>query len=406
MKVITNRRRGRLCKPLALIALITSMSLASVELRADTDNFTVPFTDVNPNNIFFTSIAAAYFLGLTNGTSASTFSPQDPVPREQMAAFITRTLDQSLRRRSRRAAAKQWWTSSVVSATDLGTTVFPRGIVWDGADLWVTSSVSNTVKRVRASDGKMLETWTNANAASAIIAAAGRIFITGALGSQIANKIYVINPAATPGPVTVFQDNLAPGVNPIDITFDGVNLWTANVGATGFAPSITRIHAATAATNTFTAGFTNPADVLWDGTNLWVADETALKRVGKDNGAVLESIPLASSLRQLLFDGANLWVSNFASDSITVVRATGPLRGTVLAMLTGNGLDRPNGMAFDGERILVTNGQGNSVSLFKATDLTPLGTVSIGADSQPNYACSDGLNFWITRYGLGDIVRL
>jgi hypothetical protein len=68
----------------------------------------------------------------------------------------------------------------------------------------------------------------------------------------------------------------------------------------------------------------------------------------------------------------------------------------VLATLTGNGLDDPFTAAFDGERILVTNISGNSVSLWKAADLTPLGTFPTGAGTGPFGACSDGLNFWIT----------
>ena len=70
---------------------------------------TLPFTDVM-GNAFFCQIAAAYFSGLTNGTTATTFSPTQTVTREQMAAFTTRTLDQSLKRGSQRAVAKKWWT--------------------------------------------------------------------------------------------------------------------------------------------------------------------------------------------------------------------------------------------------------------------------------------------------------
>ena len=44
----------------------------------------------------------------------------------------------------------------------------------------------------------------------------------------------------------------------------------------------------------------------------------------------------------------------------------------VLATLTGNELNGPWTAAFDGERILVTNSVGSTVSLWKAADLTPL----------------------------------
>ena len=93
------------CVLLALLLLITA---ASTRLHADTGtcggaSITLPFTDVPSTNTFFCSIAAAYFSGLTNGTSATTYSPSASVTREQMAAFITRTMDQSLKRGSQRA---------------------------------------------------------------------------------------------------------------------------------------------------------------------------------------------------------------------------------------------------------------------------------------------------------------
>jgi len=74
---------------------------------------------------FFCQIAEAFFSGLTNGTSATTFSPSQNVTREQMAAFTTRTMDQSLKRGSRRAALKQFWTPTSevgLGLTTVGTT--------------------------------------------------------------------------------------------------------------------------------------------------------------------------------------------------------------------------------------------------------------------------------------------
>ena len=85
-----------------LITLMLTVTILSVRLRADEGTCggqvtMVPFTDTM-GNFFFCQIAAAYFSGLTNGTTATTYTPGASVPREQMAAFVTRTLDQSLRR--------------------------------------------------------------------------------------------------------------------------------------------------------------------------------------------------------------------------------------------------------------------------------------------------------------------
>jgi hypothetical protein len=61
--------------------------------------------------------------------------------------------------------------------------------------------------------------------------------------------------------------------------------------------------------------------------------------------------------------------------------------------------------AFDGERVLVTNYIGNAVSLWKAADLTPLGSVPTGDSTLPAGACSDGVNFWITLLNSGQLAR-
>jgi len=77
----------------------------------------------------------------------------------------------------------------------------------------------------------------------------------------------------------------------------------------------------------------------------------------------------------------------------------------VLATLTGNGLNGPTAAAFDGQRILVTNNAGNSVSLWKAADLTTLGSFGTGASTFPYGACSDGISFWITLTGPNQLAR-
>lgn len=86
--------------------------------------------------------------------------------------------------------------------------------------------------------------------------------------------------------------------------------------------------------------------------------------------------------RQPAFDGMNLWVpsGNNVTGQITVIRAS---TGAVLATLIGNGVQRPETAAFDGERVLVTILSGNSVSLWRATSLTPIGTFAMPNGSEP-----------------------
>jgi hypothetical protein len=396
--------RAMAIRVLVLFSLMASLTMLSSRLQADTGScggvtVTLPFTDVQ-GNPFFCQIAAAYFSGLTNGTSATTYTPGANVTREQMAAFTTRTMDQSLRRGSRRAALNQWATPTSVPLTGKTTVgISPRDIICDGADLWVANFFSGTVSRVRASDGKLLETWTGATAASGIVIARSRVFITGDLSP---GKIYVIDPKQAAGAVTTLTSSLP--ASPRTIAFDGFNLWTANSEG-GF--SISRVNPNTGAVISF-PGYDNAGSIFFDGTHIWVTEtfDDAIKKVDPVSGNILQTINVGMSPIDPVFDGTNIWVPNPGSDSVTVVRvkdAVGnPLvTAFVLATLTGNGLNSPSGAAFDGERVLITND--NSVSLWKAADLTPLGSFTGPAGAFK--ACSDGLNFWITLSPSGEIVR-
>ena len=59
---------------------------------------------------------------------------------------------------------------------------------------------------------------------------------------------------------------------------------------------------------------------------------------------------------------------------------------------------------FDGERVFVANEAG-TVSLFKAADFTPLGSVSIGGGTVPFGGCADGVSVWIALNNAGSIAR-
>jgi hypothetical protein len=391
--------RSIFIRSFVLISLIASLTGLSTRLQADTGScggvtITLPFNDVMASP-FFCQIAAAYFSGLTNGTSATTFNPTDTVTREQIAAFTSRTMDQSLKRGSRKAVAKKWWTPQTVgnlTLTDIGG--FPRHVEFDGTDLWAASSGSASVKRVRPVDGKVIDTWTGAVLASGIVCAMGKIFIT---GETAPGALYMIDPTQPAGIVTTLSTAL--GDNPHGIAFDGSRIWTANPGGVG-SISIVTLNPTTV--TTITTGFQAPLGIVYDGSNMWVTDvqRGTLLRLNAD-GSIAQTIPVGSGPQFPVFDGTNIWVPNINSSSLAVVRvkdATGnPLANAfVLATFSNSGLSGATTAAFDGERILVTAIFGTNVSMWKASDLTPLGSFPTGDDSRAYGACSDGLNFWIT----------
>jgi hypothetical protein len=340
---------------------------------------------------FFCQIAEAFFSGLTNGTSATTYSPSANVTRDQMAAFITRTQDSALRRGSRRAALKQWATPAALPLTGRIAVAAPNLVESDGADLWVPTS--GLVKRVRASDGKVLETWTGAPGAFGVLVARGRVYVT---GNNAPASLYRIDPSMAAGAVTILSNALDNG--PQGITTDGSFIWTANL-----AGSVSKVDPDTGATTNISTNFTNPLGILFDGLNIWVSDfgDHTLKKLDS-SGNVVQSVSVGLSPNFPVFDGSNIWVPNSADSSITVVRARDRM---VLATLTGNGLNQPKQAAFDGQRILITNQAGDTVSLWMAADLSPIGTFSTGTGTAPFGACSDGSYFWITLLVTNQLAR-
>lgn len=383
----------------AIAAIVVMIAFVSIKLRADTGacgsaSVTLPFLDVASTNIFFCSIAEAYFSGITNGTSGITYSPGDLVPRDQMAAFASRTLDQSVKRAGKRAALQQFWTiqgADNLGLTDLG--FGPLPVQSDGADIWVGHD-ENKVSRVRGSDGKRLETWTGTLKPRSILCAMGKVFVVGIEPGAL----YQIDPRQAAGTAPTLTTNL--GGLPFGIAFDGQRIWTANASGSVSIVALNPLNV-----TTVTSGFTKPESILYDGANIWVSDPVDGKLKELDSsGNILQSLAIGPFPRRPVFDGTNIWVPS-DTNGVTVVRATGALAGTVLAHLTGNGLNYAGQAAFDGERILVTNPAGDNVSLWKASDLTPIGTFSTGTGSNPVGACSDGVNFWITLIGTGRLAR-
>ena len=356
-----------------------------------------PFTDVS-DAAFCPFVLEVFTLGITTGTTATTYDPSSSVTRLQMAAFLSRTVDGTLKRGSRRAALNQFWTPP--GATGLGLTTLPGGaagfLCSDGADVWAGSG--NNVCRVRASDGKLLDTWSAIPSPQALVAAAGRIYIA-AVGDT-PGRVWRIDPTQPGTAAQLVASNL--GTVPIGIAFDGLRLWVAD-SLSGDVSIVTVGPSIPYPVTIVSTGFASPWGVLYDGANVWVTDMSAGTLLKLDgSGAILQTVTVGTQPYFPIFDGTNIWVPDSGSASIHVVRRS---TGAILATLTGNGLNSPFIAAFDGERVLVTNFNGNTVSVYKAADLTTIGNFSTGSATKPFGACSDGSNFFIGLFGTSQVAK-
>jgi len=395
--------KRRILGSVVLLWAMVSFLGASLRVLADCAGVGLPFNDLGSTS-FCAAIAEAYYTGLTNGTGPTTFSPGSDVTRVQTAAFVTRTLDASLYRGSRRAALGQWWNS--MPHFDLGlwitsVGVEPGQIASDGADVWTANGGDATVSRVRASDGKLLDSWTGAIGAGGIVVAMGRIFIT---GKNSPGTLYMVDPTQPAGAVTTVANTL--DNVPIGLTFDGQKFWTASSLFGHSVSIVTPGPTLPWPVTIVSAGFINLTGILFDGNNIWVADvgDSSLKRLNA-SGQILQTIPVGASPWFPTFDGHNIWVPVFGDNSVVVVRASDGVILKTFSDANGdrNGLSSPRSAAFDGRRVLVTN-QDGSLSLFEASSLNPILTVPTGLDI-PYGACSDGVNFWVSFLGSAEIGR-
>ena len=381
---------------LSLLAIVSVFNGAADGLLAACG----PFTDVAVD-AFCPLVLEIFYLGITTGTTPATYDPSSPVSRLQMAAFLSRSVDSTLKRRSRRTAMGQLWTPRNVSLLGMTTVgIFPRILQCDGADVWVGNSSDNSISRVRGSDGKLLDTWTGAGSVYGVALAMNRVFGAAQLNP---GRLYLLDPAMPAGAVTTVASNL--GVFPVALAFDGDHFWTANEGPAGSISIVTPSATIPWPATTLTIGIGNsqPIGLVFDGANVWATDLGLSTLVKLDAaGTVLQTVTVGAKPSFPGFDGTSIWVPNFDSSSVTVVRAS---NGAVLQTLTGNGLDHPAAAGFDGERVLVTNISGNSVSLWKAADLTPLGFFPTGANSNPEGVCSDGANFWVALQNTRAVAR-
>jgi hypothetical protein len=387
MRVVSSRR--------GVLTVLAMVAAVMGGLAGGLSGVCGPFTDV-AGDVFCPFVLEIFYLGITTGTTATTYDPTANVSRLQMAAFLARTVDGALRRGSRRAAMDQFWTSqnsSVLGLTTVGTT--PNFLRSDGTDVWVSNSTSGSISRVRASDGKLLETWGGAGASEQLVVAIGKIFVAG-YGNP--SSLYRIDPSQPAGLVTTVASTL--GAFAFGIGFDGGRIWTANNGASVsiVTPGATIPWTVT----TVTVGFDEPLGVVHDGGNIWVTDQFAGTLLKLDAaGAILQTVTLGGSPQFPAFDGSNIWVPVGGTPKVAVVRAS---TGALLATLTGNGIASPFEAAFDGQRILVATAA-NVASLWKAADLSPIGAFPLGAGVDARGVCSDGVNFWIAFHTPGQIAR-
>jgi len=169
----------------------------------------------------------------------------------------------------------------------------PIGVAFDGTNIWVTNSTSNTVSKIDASSGSYLATY-------------------------------------------------AVGSNPRGVVFDGTSIWVANY----LSNTVTKLEASNGQLlGNFAVG-SGPYFMSVNGTNntIWVANRNSNNVMElNQSGGIQNTIATASQPQYLTFDGTNMWVSCYNSARVEEISSS----GVVLKNISVSAHGGPTGLTWD-----------------------------------------------------------
>ena len=149
---------------------------------------------------------------------------------------------------------------------------------------------------------------------------------------------------------------------------------------------------------------TSPVGVLFDGTHIWVANENSndVYKILAATGAVLQVYPAGHGAQYLAYDPVrgNVWITNPGDGTVTVINASS---GAVVTYPAGNS---PDGIAFDGTSIWITNQVYTgappfpmstvcTVTQLRASDGSLVATHQVG--ERPQWVTAGGGYLWVTN---------
>ena len=144
-----------------------------------------------------------------------------------------------------------------------------------------------------------------------------------------------------------------------------------------------------------------PVSLVYDGANVWVANwaSGSISKVRASDSVVLETVALGGSgTRALAYDGASIWVANELQGRLAKVHVSD---GTILAVYD---TPSPVALAFDGTGVWVANNDRNTVTKLRAADGVLLGTFPVG--DGPEGLAFDGSAIWVANAYDGTVTKL
>ena len=239
------------------------------------------------------------------------------------------------------------------SKVDYPTGSAPYGIAFDGTNLWITNLGANSVSKMNPAD------WHDGRLPRRIGPQRRCLRWHEHLGRQHNRQDGDEDQPAQPADGSKV---LYPVPSPMFLAFDGTSLWITNVTVN----TVTKLNPATGdIVATYPTGY-RPFGVAFDGTSIWVANEgvDGAGTVSKIDRGTGTRVDFATGLEShgVAFDGTSIWVTNSnVANTIgehTVARIN-TTTGVVVKFAVG---ENPEGVAFDGANIWVAGFNSNTVT--------------------------------------------
>ena len=283
-----------------------------------------------------------------------------------------------------KVALLQW--GPAIAGGEIAVGSGPFSIAFDGAHIWVTNLLGNSVTKLRPSDGFILGTFPAGPLPGDVTFDGTNVWVA-SISSPSVTKVRASDGANL--------GTFATDGSPVALAFDGSSIWAVNF----LDGRLTKLRASDGLNQgTFLIGG-NPTGIAFDGSYMWVAISGITGNVIKMalDGTIVGTfgVPVPTDVA---FDGANIWTISSLDASITKLRASDGM--TLGTFGTGN---RPTRICFDGAYLWLTNRTANLVTRIRASDGTIQGTFSVGR--APTGIAFDGANVWVANSDDGTVSK-
>jgi DNA-binding beta-propeller fold protein YncE len=183
----------------------------------------------------------------------------------------------------------------------------PSGILFDGENIWVVSSIDQYLVKMRDTDAAILAKYPLGISGSYHLAYDGEnIWVAAFLNDEI------LKVRASDGTIA---GTFVAGRYPLGIVFDGTNIWVG--GAADYTLNELNTDGVRLKRKRLVG---EPGDLVFDGIYIWVTDYTnnTILQLGLD-GRIVRTLPTGNEPNYLFFDGSSVWCSNFTNSSVTKI---------------------------------------------------------------------------------------